>query len=565
MDQVDERTVDVADVAVVDLAVREPPRRCTGRSPGRGPSVVSDDRWVASATQNSGTSARTSGASSRRTRSTRAPWGRRTGAGETAGRRGGAAGSGSRPNCRSSVVVTPGEARSAPSLLRPGHYHPLTSPAPLVESRPLPRTQCVRRKRSPANADAHDDIRIGLLGSLFSETPSKTHKKLRSTPTPSLDSPVRSSRRRIPLKTQREGQRGFRAFQNPCFSTLPPNETDISRGTRIPAREDAKHRDHGPHRCGQDHDDRARPLLHGRQLQDRRGPRGRRDDGLHDPGAGARHHDHVAPRRTASGRRAKARTRASATASTSSTRPGHVDFTIEVERSLRVLDGAVAVLDGGNGVEPQTETVWRQADKFHVPRIVFVNKMDKIGADFEMNVNSIKERLGVTPGADPVARSARKSSTGRHRPHHDAGRDLRRRVEGPEVHVGRDPRGPRGQVPDVPRADDRGLRRRRRRDHGEVPRRRRRRDHRGGDRQRASATAARSLQVLPGALRLGVQEQGRPAPARRGRQLPPVAARHPAGQGREPRQRQGRGAQGRRQGAVRGATPSRSSTTRTAT
>jgi elongation factor G len=79
--------------------------------------------------------------------------------------------------------------------------------------------------------------------------------------------------------------------------------------------------------------------------------------------------------------------------------PGHVDFTIEVERSLRVLDGAVAVLDGGNGVEPQTETVWRQADKFHVPRIVFVNKMDKIGADFEMNVNSIRERLGVTPVA----------------------------------------------------------------------------------------------------------------------------------------------------------------------
>lgn len=77
--------------------------------------------------------------------------------------------------------------------------------------------------------------------------------------------------------------------------------------------------------------------------------------------------------------------------------PGHVDFTIEVERSLRVLDGAVAVLDGGNGVEPQTETVWRQADKFRVPRIVYVNKMDKLGADFEMNVNSIRERLGVVP------------------------------------------------------------------------------------------------------------------------------------------------------------------------
>src|SRR6201992_4078579 len=75
--------------------------------------------------------------------------------------------------------------------------------------------------------------------------------------------------------------------------------------------------------------------------------------------------------------------------------PGHVDFTIEVERSLRVLDGAVAVLDGGNGVEPQTETVWRQADKFRVPRIVFVNKMDKLGADFDKSVESIRDRLGA--------------------------------------------------------------------------------------------------------------------------------------------------------------------------
>ena len=75
--------------------------------------------------------------------------------------------------------------------------------------------------------------------------------------------------------------------------------------------------------------------------------------------------------------------------------PGHVDFTIEVERSLRVLDGAIALLDANAGVEPQTETVWRQADKYHVPRMIFCNKMDKIGADFYRSVEMIKTRLGA--------------------------------------------------------------------------------------------------------------------------------------------------------------------------
>ncbi|PIS04116.1 elongation factor G, partial [Candidatus Peregrinibacteria bacterium CG10_big_fil_rev_8_21_14_0_10_44_7] len=80
--------------------------------------------------------------------------------------------------------------------------------------------------------------------------------------------------------------------------------------------------------------------------------------------------------------------------------PGHVDFTAEVERSLRVLDGGVAVFDGAQGVEPQSETVWRQADKYDVPRIAFINKMDKMGADFYMSVDTILKRL--SPNAVPI-------------------------------------------------------------------------------------------------------------------------------------------------------------------
>src|SRR2546430_8384100 len=79
--------------------------------------------------------------------------------------------------------------------------------------------------------------------------------------------------------------------------------------------------------------------------------------------------------------------------------PGHVDFTMEVERSLRVLDGAVAVFDGVAGVEPQSETVWRQADKYGVPRICFINKLDRAGASFDRSFESIITRLGANPVA----------------------------------------------------------------------------------------------------------------------------------------------------------------------
>src|ERR1700716_1536859 len=77
--------------------------------------------------------------------------------------------------------------------------------------------------------------------------------------------------------------------------------------------------------------------------------------------------------------------------------PGHVDFTVEVERSLSVLDGAIALFDSVAGVEPQSETVWRQADKYHVPRIAYINKMDRIGANFDRGVQTMVDRLGARP------------------------------------------------------------------------------------------------------------------------------------------------------------------------
>ena len=116
--------------------------------------------------------------------------------------------------------------------------------------------------------------------------------------------------------------------------------------------------------------------------------------------------------------------------------PGHVDFTVEVERSLRVLDGAVALFCSVGGVEPQSETVWRQMDKYNVPRIAFVNKMDRTGADFDNVVEMMKDRLGANACPGAVPHRGRGPVSRRHRPCPEQSHHLARRDAG--RHVGRD-------------------------------------------------------------------------------------------------------------------------------
>ena len=202
--------------------------------------------------------------------------------------------------------------------------------------------------------------------------------------------------------------------------------------------------------------------------------------------------------------------------------PGHVDFTIEVERSLRVLDGAVAVFCAVGGVEPQSETVWRQADKYRVPRIAFINKMDRVGAEFERVVQEIRDKLKATPLLLHLPIGAEEKFTGVV--------DL---IEQKALIWDEDRLGAEFRVAEIPadlqragrrlsRQDDRDARRSRREDHGAVPRgqgTRARQDSRGDSRRHAQDGGD------AGDARLRVPQQGRAADARRGGRVSAVAAR----------------------------------------
>ena len=205
--------------------------------------------------------------------------------------------------------------------------------------------------------------------------------------------------------------------------------------------------------------------------------------------------------------------------------PGHVDFTVEVERSLRVLDGAIGVFCAVAGVEPQSETVWKQATRYNVPRLAFVNKMDRVGARFASVVQEMHARLGANAVPVQLPIGAEAEFVGvvdlvRMRALLWDGDALGAAYREDAVPAGDGGRGRGGA-----RAPRREGRRGRRHRHGGLPRR-----PRGGGGRPAGGPAAGdgAEQDLPGAVRDGVQEQGHPAPAGRGRGLPALAGGHPA-------------------------------------
>ena len=162
--------------------------------------------------------------------------------------------------------------------------------------------------------------------------------------------------------------------------------------------------------------------------------------------------------------------------------PGHVDFTVEVERSLRVLDGAIALFDSVAGVEPQSETVWRQADKYKVPRIAYVNKMDRTGADFFAAVETMRDRLGANPLPIQIPIGEEADFTGVVDLIENKALVWKDEL-GHRVRVRGGPRGAQGARPRAPHPSDRGLRRLRRRADGGLP-------QRGGDPPRADRQVA---------------------------------------------------------------------------
>ena len=221
--------------------------------------------------------------------------------------------------------------------------------------------------------------------------------------------------------------------------------------------------------------------------------------------------------------------------------PGHVDFTVEVERSLRVLDGAIALFDSVAGVEPQSETVWRQADKYHVPRIAYINKMDRIGADFDQGVQTMIDRLGAHPvpiqlpiGAegdflgvvDLVAMKAivYKDEMGKEQETSRSPSDLADAAGAAREHL----------LEEVSHYDDALLELIL--EEAEVPEE----VAQAGDPQGDAVDEAHAR-----AVRLVVQEQGRAAAARRGHRLPALAAGRAAGDGHRTDQGRGGGARGR--------------------